>query len=353
MKDIVLGTKLIGDLYPPFIIAELSGNHNGSLEHAIKIVEEAAAAGAHGFKLQTYTPDTLTIDSSYPDFVVSKKGTPWSGESLYNLYEKAQTPWEWHEPLFERARKLGMVPFSTPFDDTAVEFLEKLNVPCFKIASFENSHLELIRRVARTGKPLIISTGLANFNELERTVRTAREEGASDIILLKCTSSYPASPVDSNLRTIPVLKETFHTHVGLSDHTLGLGVPLASIALGACVIEKHLTLSRASGGVDSTFSLEPHELKSLVQESEKAWLALGSVQIGPTAAEQNSLIFRRSIYVVKDIEVGESFTRENVRVIRPGNGLAPYHYSDILGKTSQVSLSRGTALKWSMIQDLP
>lgn len=340
--------RLIGRDQAPFIIAEMSGNHNQSLERALEIVEAAAKSGAHALKIQTYTPDTMTIDLDEREFHISDPDSLWAGSSLYDLYGKAYTPWEWHKPIFDRARALGMIPFSTPFDDTAVDFLESLNVPCYKIASFENTDLPLIRRVAATGKPLIISTGMATVAELDETVRAAREAGCKDLILLKCTSTYPATATNTNILTIPHLRDLFSCEVGLSDHTMGVGVSVASVALGATVVEKHFTLNRADGGVDSAFSMEPFEMAQLVVETERAWQALGDVCYGPIEAEQASIQFRRSLYVVKDLKAGEVLTRENVRAIRPGLGLPTKYYDLVLGKAVNYDVKRGTALKWEL-----
>ncbi|WP_399377863.1 pseudaminic acid synthase [Thermosynechococcus sp. HY213] len=333
----------------PFIIAEMSGNHNQSLERALAIVEAVAKAGAHAVKLQTYRADTITISCEKPDFFISDKTSLWQGEYLYNLYQKAYTPWEWHEPIFKRAQELGLIAFSTPFDLTAVDFLEELDCPIYKIASFENVDLGLIRRVAETGKPIIMSTGMATLAELDEAVRTIRATGNDQIVLLKCTSTYPASPTDSNLRTIPHLRELFGCEVGLSDHTLGIGVAVAAVALGATVIEKHFTLSRAEGGVDAAFSLEPHEMKLLVEETQRAYQALGRVHYGPTEAEKKSLVYRRSLYFVKDMVAGEVITPECIRSIRPGYGLPPKYYEVLLGKRVNQAIERGTAVSWEHI----
>jgi len=344
LRDLRLGPE-----FPPFIIAEMSGNHNQSLDRALALVEAAAAAGASAVKLQTYTPETMTLDLSTGEFFVNDDGSPWQGRSLYDLYREAHTPWEWHAPIFERCRQLGIHGFSSAFDASSVEFLETLNVPCYKIASQENTDLPLIRKVAATGKPLIISTGMATAGELDETVRAAREAGCSELVLLKCTSNYPADPSDSNLRTIPHLRELCGAFVGLSDHTLGIGVAVASVALGAVVIEKHLTLSRAEGGVDAAFSLEPAEFRQLVDETRRVWQALGGVKYGPTDAEQKSLKYRRSLYIVRDIAAGEIFTPENVRAIRPGLGLPPKHLELVLGRVSHHAVKRGTPLDWNMV----
>jgi len=350
MTSFKIGSRVIGADAPPFVIAEMSGNHNQSLEQALLIVEAAAKAGAHALKLQTYTADTMTLDLAEGEFFIKDPDSLWAGTSLYALYEKAHTPWEWHAPIFERAKALGMLAFSTPFDETAVDFLESLDVPAYKIASFENTDLPLIRRVAATGKPMIISTGMASVAELDESVRAAREAGCTDLVLLKCTSTYPASPLNSHIRTIAHLRELFGCQVGLSDHTMGVGVSVAAVAMGATVIEKHFTLNRADGGVDASFSLEPHELASLVVETERAWQSLGQVQYGVTAAEQKSLQYRRSLYVVRDMLAGEVFSKDNVRAIRPGRGLAPKHFDAVIGRKARRAISRGTALGWDQVE---
>ena len=348
-KQIRIAGRLIGCGQAPFIIAEMSGNHNQSLERALEIVEAAAKTGAHALKIQTYTPDTMTIDMDEREFHISDSNSLWAGTSLYKLYGEAYTPWEWHKPIFDRARELGIIAFSTPFDDTAVDFLENLDVPCYKIASFENTDLPLIRRVAATGKPLIISTGMATVAELDETVRAAREAGCKELILLKCTSAYPATAANTNILTIPHLRELFDCEVGLSDHTIGVGVSVASVALGATVIEKHFTLNRADGGVDSAFSMEPSEMKLLVAETERAWQALGQVIYGPIEAEKESIQFRRSLYVVKDIKAGDVLTHENVRAIRPGLGLPTKYLEQVLGRTVKQDVKRGTALHFRLM----
>ncbi|MBV4494300.1 pseudaminic acid synthase [Pseudomonas sp. SWRI12] len=350
MSSFKIGQRSIGADAPPFIIAEMSGNHNQSLEVALQIVEAAARAGAHALKLQTYTADTMTLDLSEGEFFIKDLNSLWAGTSLYDLYQKAHTPWEWHAPIFARAKALGMLAFSTPFDETSVGFLESLDVPAYKIASFENTDLPLIRRVAATGKPLIISTGMASIAELDETVRTAREAGCKDLVLLKCTSTYPATPANSNVRTIPHLRELFGCEVGLSDHSMGVGVSVAAVALGATVIEKHFTLDRAAGGVDASFSLEPAELAALVVETERAWQAMGQVRYGVTEAEQKSLVYRRSLYVTQDMAAGEVFTSQNVRAIRPGLGLAPKHLDSLIGHRARQAIKRGTALSWSLVE---
>lgn len=334
----------------PFIIAEMSGNHNQSLDRALKIVEAAAETGVDAIKLQTYTADTMTIDKDADEFFIADKDSLWQGESLYNLYQKAYTPWEWQAKIFRYAEELGLICFSTPFDDTSVDFLEGVGCPIYKIASFENIDLPLIRKVARTGKPIIASTGMASVAELDEMVRTARENGCEDLTLLKCTSSYPATPEGTNLRTIPHLKALFDCKVGLSDHTLGIGAAVASIALGATVIEKHFTLSRADGGVDSAFSLEPEEMKLLVRECNTAWQALGEIRYNTQAQEKKSLQFRRSLYIVENMEKGEVLTEKNLRSIRPGLGLAPKYYDVLLGKKVNRDIPRGTGMKWDYLE---
>ena len=348
-KTFSIAGREVGYGQPPLIIAEMSGNHNRSMERAMALVDVAAKAGAHALKIQTYTADTMTLDLRQGEFMVSDPDSLWAGKSLYELYQQAYTPWDWHKPIFERAAAHGMLAFSTPFDETAVDFLETLGVPCYKIASFENTDLPLIRRVAATGKPMIISTGMATVAELELSVKTVREAGCKDLVLLKCTSTYPAEPVNTNLQTIPHMRELFGCEIGLSDHTMGVGASVAAVALGACVIEKHFTLSRAEGGVDAAFSLEPAELASLVLETRRAFDALGQVRYGPTTAEKASIVFRRSLYVVKDIAAGEALTKDNVRAIRPGLGLAPRHYEAVVGKCARELIKAGTALSWGLI----
>ena len=336
-------------LEKPFIIAEMSGNHNQSLERALAIVDAAAAAGVDAIKIQTYTADTMTLDIAAGEFFIADQDSLWKGESLYNLYEKAHTPWEWHKPIFERCKEHGILGFSTPFDDTSVDFLEELDVPCYKIASFENVDLPLIRKVAWTGKPMIVSTGMTTVSELEDLVRAARENGCRDLTLLKCTSSYPASAEGTNLRTIPHMRELFNCEVGLSDHTLGIGVAVTSVALGASVIEKHFTLSRADGGVDAAFSLEPDEMAQLVRECRSAALAMGEVCYKIAEQEKKSLRFRRSLYIVEDMKAGDVITAENMRRIRPGLGLSPKYYEAVLGRRVKCDVARGTALSWDVL----
>jgi len=344
-----IGNIEIGSGHKPFIIAEMSGNHNQSIQRALSIVEAAAKTGAQAIKLQTYTADTITLDEEGDEFRIKDEKSLWNGKTLYKLYEEAYTPWEWHEPIMKRAKELGLICFSSPFDETAVDFLESLHVPAYKIASFENNHLPLIRKVASTGKPVIISTGMASVGEIQEAVTTAREAGCKNLILLKCTSTYPAIPANSNLNTIPHFKALFNCEIGLSDHTMGIGVAVASVALGVSVIEKHFTLSRADGGVDSAFSLEPHEFTSLVIESERAWQALGTITYGPTEAEKKSLKFRRSLYIAEDMKAGDVLTQENLRCVRPGLGLAPKYYEELLGKSIRQDIKKGTPLKWELV----
>lgn len=344
---ITIGKHRVGAGAPPFIIAEMSGNHNQSLERALEIVDAVAETGAHALKLQTYTADTMTIDVAHGEFINDQE--LWSGRSLYNLYQEAYTPWEWHEEIFAHARKLGLVPFSTPFDNSSVEFLESLDVDCYKIASFENTDVNLIRKVAEIGKPMIVSTGMMDLSEMDEMVRTAREAGCKDLILLKCTSTYPSTPRGTNIATIPHMREMFGCEVGLSDHSMGIGVSVASVAMGATVIEKHFTLDRSDGGVDSVFSMEPQEMASLVIESERAWESLGKVSYGPSEKEKQSRQYRRSLYIVEDIQAGQEITTKNVRAIRPGLGL-PTKYSEMfLGKRASKDLKRGTPLDWDHI----
>ena len=348
-KQISIAGRVIGRNQVPFVVAEMSGNHNQSLQRALEIVDAAAKTGAHALKIQTYTPETMTLDLREGEFRISDPESLWTNTSLYDLYAKAHTPWDWHKPIFDRARELGMIAFSTPFDNSSVEFLESLGAPCYKIASFENTDLPLIRRVAATGKPLIISTGMANAAELGETVLAAREAGCKDLVLLKCTSTYPATAENTNILTIPHLRELFDCEVGLSDHTMGVGVSVASVALGATLIEKHFTLDRRDGGVDSSFSMEPAEMTQLVVETGRAWSALGKVSYGPIKAEEKSLQFRRSLYVTRDMLAGELFTTANLRAIRPGLGLPPKYYEMLLGKRVNRAVKRGTPTSLDMI----
>jgi N-acetylneuraminate synthase len=349
LTQIKIGSREIGISSPPFIIAEMSGNHNQSLNRAIAIVDAASDAGAHAIKLQTYTADTLTLDVHEGEFHISDEQSLWKGESLHRLYQQAATPYAWHKPIFDRCRERGMLCFSTPFDETAVDFLESLNAPAYKIASFENIHLPLIRKAAATGKPLIISTGMATLAELDEAVRAARNAGCRELVLLKCTSSYPSTPEYSNIRTIPHLRELFGVEAGLSDHTMGVGAAIAAVALGATVIEKHFTLCRDDGGVDSAFSLEPAELTSLVVETERAWQSLGTISYGPGENEALCRKYRRSLYVAKDMSAGEEFTPQNLRIVRPGFGLPPKYYELMLGRQIKNDAKKGTPLGWKMI----
>ena len=335
----------------PFIIAEMSGNHNQSLERALALVDAAADAGADAVKLQTFTAATMTLDSANAEFTIQNKSSLWQGQSLYKLYEQAHTPREWHAPIMAKAKDRGLVCFSSPFDTSAVDFLESLHVPAYKIASFECIDLPLIQKVAQTGKPMIISTGMATVAEIDDAVRCARNHGCKELVLLKCTSTYPASPENTHLRTIPHMKELFACEVGLSDHTMGIGASVVATALGAVVIEKHFTLRRADGGVDAAFSLEPEELKQLVTETERAWLSLGNIQYGPsTPAEESARSRRRSLYVVEDMKKGDLLTSSNVKAIRPGLGLLPKHLEQVIGMRLSVDVSRGTPLDWSLLK---
>lgn len=349
MNDITVGNRKIGPGAPPFIAAEMSGNHNQSLARALEIVEAAAKTGAHALKIQTYTADTMTIDIKDREFFISDPKSLWKGSSLYDLYKEAYTPWEWHKPIFDRCKELGVLGFSTPFDATAVDFLESLDVPFYKVASFENTDVQLIRKIAKTGKPIVISTGMATIAEMDETVREARNAGCKDLILLKCTSSYPSTPENSNILTIPHMRDLFGCQVGLSDHTMGTGVSVASVALGATFIEKHFTLRRADGGVDSAFSMEPQEMASLVVESERAWQAIGNIAYGPQDSEKGSLLHRRSLYIVEDVNAGEVLTTKNVRAIRPGLGLPTKHLDVLLGKKLARNAARGTPLTWDLL----
>jgi pseudaminic acid synthase len=345
----IANTK-IGSKYTPFIIAEMSGNHNQSLKRALKIVEAAAKSGVKALKLQTYTADTLTLNVNKGEFLINDKNSLWAGKSLYNLYEEASTPWEWHKPIMDKAKELGLICFSTPFDFTAVDFLEELDVPAYKIASFENTHLPLIKKVAETGKPMIISTGMATISELHEIVQTVRDVGCDQFVLLKCTSTYPSSPENSNVRTIPHMRELLNCEVGLSDHTMGVGGAIAAVAYGATVIEKHFTLNRQDGGVDSAFSMEPNEMKQLVIETERAWQSLGKIKYGVSEAEKSSMKFRSSLYIAKDVQKGEILNEENLRIVRPGLGLSPKNYDIIIGRKVNKKLKKGSPVKWDDIR---
>lgn len=344
---IEIAGRKIGPGQPPYIIAEMSGNHNGELERALALVEAAAEAGADAVKLQTYTADTMTIDHHGKEFRI--EGGLWDGKTLYELYEWAHTPWEWHEALFARGRKLGLAVFSSPFDATAVDFLEGLDAPAYKIASFEAIDLPLIEKVAATGKPMIISTGMANLEEIGEAMETARKHGSGEIVLLHCTSGYPTPAAESNLHTLPDLAERFGALGGLSDHTLGPEAPIAAVALGAHVIEKHFTLRRADGGPDAAFSLEPQELRQLCESCRTTWQALGQVDYTRKPSEEGNAAFRRSLYIVEDIAAGAPFTGKNLRAIRPGFGLAPKHLKELLGRTAKEDIKRGTPMSWELV----
>lgn len=350
LPSIEISGRAIGPEYPPYVICELSGNHNGSLERALKMIEAAAATGCDAIKLQTYTPDTLTIECDQPDFRI--EGGLWDGRTLYDLYGEAHTPFEWHKTMFAKAAELGVTIFSTPFDESAADLLDELGAPAFKIASFEAVDLNLIAYVARKGKPMIISTGLANLSEIEAAVCTARDNGCIDLILLHCISSYPAPSDQSNLRTMPNLGEAFGVVVGLSDHTHGTATSVAAVTLGGSVIEKHFTLARADGGPDAAFSLEPEEFTRLCNDCNDAWKSLGTVSYRTKPAEENNTIFRRSLYVVKDVAQGEVLTSENVRSIRPGYGLPPENLTKAIGMRARADITRGTALSWALIGDV-
>jgi pseudaminic acid synthase len=343
---LILLNNLKTNSHKPIIVAEMSGNHNQSLERALAIVDAAALAGADAIKLQTYTADTMTIPGA---LTISDKKSLWYGRELHDLYKEAYTPWEWHEPIFKRAKEKGLFAFSSPFDETAVDFLEKLNVPCYKIASLENTDWPLLKKVAATGKPVIMSTGVSSIEDLASGVQVLKENGCKNLVLLKCTSTYPASPDNSNVVTIPHMEKLFNCIVGISDHTMGIGTSIAAVALGAKVVEKHFTLSRADGGIDSAFSIEPTELNNLVIESERAFQSLGTIQYGILAAEKESVAYKRSIYITKDIKAGQLYTKENIKVIRPGYGISPKFYDIVIGKKSNRDIKSGTPLTWDIL----
>jgi N-acetylneuraminate synthase len=348
-STINFGDVPVGPEHQPFVIAEMSGNHNGDLERAKDIVRAMAETGVQALKLQTYTADTITLDVDLPAFRLPSEHELWGGARLYDLYQEAHTPWEWHEPIFELANSLGMLAFSSPFDPTAIDFLEKLNVPAYKVASNEIGDLPLVRAMAETGKPIIISTGSATLMDIDAAVRAARATGNEQIVVLSCTASYPAPPEQSNLRSIPVLRDALGVQIGLSDHTMGIGAAIAAVALGATVIEKHVTLSRADGGVDSAFSLEPHEVKALVEGTKVAQQALGEPVVGPKQAEQNVLRFRRSLYVTRDVKAGEKVAPDNVRSVRPAGGLPPDAFSSVEGREFRQDTPKGTPLTWDVL----
>lgn len=348
-----IGNRPIGAQEKPYIIAEMSGNHDGSLDTALAIVDAAADAGADAVKLQTFTADSMTLNIDHPDFVINNPESLWYGRRLYDLYEEAHTPWEWHAPIFERARERGIECFSSPFSNEAVDFLVELGAPCLKIASLENTDLPLIRYAAQSGLPMIISTGLATEEEIAEAVQTARDAGCVDLAILKCTAAYPADPAQSNVLTIPDMREKFGCEIGLSDHTMGIGVPLAAIAHGAVIVEKHVTLSREAGGVDAAFSLEPAELTALVTESERAHRSLGSVSYGPQEGEQGALTRRRSLYFVEDVAAGTVLTSEHVRTIRPATGLRPKYLDAVIGTRVVQDVTRGTPVAWELLDSQP
>ena len=346
---ITINNRLISAISPPYIIAELSANHNGRIENAYKIIEAAKQSGADAVKLQTYRPDTITIDMRTAEFMI--EGGLWGGQSLYELYESAFMPWEWHTPLFEHARKLGITLFSSPFDTTAVDLLEDLNAPAYKIASFEAVDLPLIKYVASTGKPMIISTGMADAEEIQEAIDAAKAGGCKELAILHCVSGYPAPPEDYNLRTIPDMMARFGLVTGLSDHTIDNSTAIASVALGASIIEIHVTLDRSGGGPDDSFSLEPKELEALCKDAKTAWSALGKVDYGRKSSEQGNVKFRRSLYVVKDIKAGETITQDNVKSIRPGYGLAPKYYAQVLGKKASQNIQKGIPLNFELLEN--
>lgn len=348
LKQILNPGKVI-DPSSPFIIAEMSGNHDGSLENALRIVDAAAEAGADAIKLQTYTAQTMTLPIREGEFVIQDKNSLWVGRALYDLYEEAHTPWDWHAPIMERARDKGILCFSSPFDETAVDLLESLGTPCYKIASFECIDLPLVKYVARTGKPMIISTGMATLEEIAAAVSTARENGCPHVVVLKCTSNYPAPPEHSNLVTIPHMAQLLDCEVGLSDHTMGIGVPVAACALGATVIEKHMTMNREGGGVDAAFSAEPAEMRLLIEEATRARQALGTVRYGPTTVEQNARKRRRSLYISQDLQAGDVLTSENLRRVRPGSGLPPKFYEVLLGRRVARDVKAGSPMRWDLL----
>jgi len=340
----------IGINYPPIIIAEMSGNHNRSLKNAINIVKQVKLSGVKFLKLQTYTPDTITLNSRKKDFLINDKKNIWHGKNLHNLYKQAYTPWEWHQPIFQKAKELGIICFSSPFDPSAVDFLEKLKVPAYKVASFEITDFPLIKRIAETNKPIILSTGMATKKEIYEAINLIKKNGKSEFALLKCTSSYPAEPKDINLQTIIDMRKTFKCEVGISDHTLGIGVSIASIGFQSSIIEKHFTISRKQGGVDSKFSMEPEEMRLLVDESKKAWLAQGKVKYGHNASERISIKHRKSIYISNNLKKNDLFSYNNIKVVRPGFGMHTKYYEKIIGLKAKKNIAKGTPLKKNMIK---
>ena len=349
MRIIRIKDREINRNSPPFIIAEMSGNHNQSLDRALKIVDSAAEIGVCALKLQTYTADTMTLDIHENEFFIKDEENIWKGNSLYNLYKKAYTPWEWHEAIMKRAHQLGIICFSTPFDESAVNFLEDLNVPAYKIASFENVHLPLIKKVASTGKPVIVSTGMTTLSEIDQIISTLTDNGCKNFALLKCNSSYPTKHSDSNIITIPHMKKMFQCEIGLSDHTMGIGASIAAIAHGASIIEKHFTLDREDGGVDSSFSMQDNEMGLLVSESKNAWESIGKIHYGPTESEKREKRYQRSIYIIKDIYSGEKLSKKNIGIIRPGLGLPPKYFDLLINRKVKKDLKKGTALNWDLI----
>ncbi len=346
MQEIKIAERPIGAAYPPYVIAELSANHNGRMDTALRLIEEAKRAGADAVKLQTYKPETITLECDSDDFKIN--GGLWDGRTLYDLYREAHMPWDWHKPLFDRARELGITIFSSPFDNTAIDLLEDLNAPAYKIASFEAVDLPLIKYAASTGKPMIISTGMANAEEIAEATEAALEGGCKEVAVLHCVSSYPAPAEDYNLRTIPDMIERFGLVTGLSDHTLGNTTAIASVALGACIIEKHFTLDRRGGGPDDSFSLEPAELAKLCQDTKMAWAALGGVNYSRKSSEEGNVKFRRSVYFVRDLPAGSIVGPEDIRRIRPGMGLAPKYFESLLGRRLKVAVVRGVPTRWDL-----
>ncbi|MFI0435413.1 MAG: pseudaminic acid synthase [Parachlamydiaceae bacterium] len=351
MDEFQIGERLVGLCHPPFIVAEMSGNHKGSLQRALEIVDKAKQSGAHAIKLQTYTAETITLDMREKEFLIQDDSSLWNHRYLYDLYQEAYTPWEWHRPIFEYSKKIGLEVFSSPFDETAVDFLEDLNPPCYKIASPEIVDHHLIRKVAKTRKPLILSTGGATLAEIGEAVDVARGAGCRHILLLKCTAAYPAEPQDIHLRTLPHLAQSFGLLTGLSDHTLGIGVAIASVALGACLIEKHLTLSRKDGGIDSPFSMEPEELQALVSESKKAWESMGAIHYGPLSREKSTLSHRPSIYFIENLCAGTILEMQHVVTVRPAGGLPPKELPHILGLTLTTSVKKGSPVRWELFKN--